>query len=336
MVYDKKWYNSVMNFWQELPKPFFILAPMDDVTDVVFRQIVARVAAPDVLFTEFVATDGLQSAGRQRTMERLQIEPNLSRPLVAQIWGDNPDNYYASAKEIAAMGFAGIDINFGCPERGIVARGCCGGMIGRYKEAAAIIEATKRGAGDIPVSVKTRVGLSEVITEEWSSFLLEQNIAALIMHGRTVREMSRVPARWDEIAKVVALRNKLSPGTLIIGNGDVANRAEGMQRVAETGVDGIMIGRGIFHDIFAFSDQPSDATPAQRLEILLDHVRLYQEAGSTKPFQVLKKFFKIYVSGWRGASDLRVQLMDATSPEQVYAVIAAAQVPEAMLPVVVV
>jgi len=321
----------VMNFWQKLPKPFFILAPMDDVTDVVFRQIVVRTAAPDVLFTEFVATDGLQSAGRKRTMERLQIEPNLSRPLVAQIWGDNPDNYYASAKEIAAMGFAGIDINFGCPERGIVARGCCGGMIGRYKEAAAIIEATKRGAGDVPVSVKTRIGLTEVITEEWATFLLEREIAALIIHGRTVREMSRVPAQWDEIGKVVALRNKLAPDTLIIGNGDVANRAEGMQRVAETGVDGIMIGRGIFHDIFAFSDQPSHATPAQRLEILLDHLRLYEESGSSKPFQILKKFFKIYVCGWRGASDLRVQLMDATTPEQARTIIAAAEVPESML-----
>lgn len=323
-----------MNFWQELPKPFFILAPMDDVTDVVFRQVVARAAAPDVLFTEFVSTDGLQSAGREHTMERLQIEPNLSRPLVAQIWGANPDHYYTSAKEIAAMGFAGIDINFGCPERGIVARGCCGGMIGRYKEAAAIIEATKRGAGEVPVSVKTRIGLTGVITEEWASFLLEQDLAALIIHGRTVKEMSRVPAQWDEIGKVVALRDKLAPGTLIIGNGDVSSRAEGLQRVAETGVDGIMIGRGIFHDIFAFSDQPSQATPAQRLDILLDHVRLYEETGSSKPFQVLKKFFKIYVSGWTGASDLRSQLMDATTPDEVRAVIASTQVPEAMLAVV--
>ncbi len=322
-----------MNFWQKLPKPFFILAPMDDVTDVVFRQVVARVAAPDVLFTEFVATDGLQSAGREHTLQRLEIEPNLSRPLVAQIWGANPDNYYTSAKEIAAMGFAGIDINFGCPERGIVARGCCGGMIGRYKEAAAIIEATKRGAGQLPVSVKTRIGLSEVITEEWASFLLEQGISALIIHARTVREMSRVPARWDEIAKVVALRDKLAPGTLIIGNGDVADRAEGLQRVAETGVDGIMIGRGIFHDIFAFSDEPSPTTPSHRLGILLDHVQLYETTGNSKPFHILKKFFKIYVSGWRGASDLRAQLMDTSTPDQVRTIIATAEVPEAMLPV---
>ena len=322
-----------MNFWQNLSKPFFVLAPMDEVTDVVFRQIVAQVAPPDVLFTEFVATDGLQSPGRERTMERLRIEPNLTRPLVAQIWGSNPDNYYVSAKEIAAMGFAGIDINFGCPERGIVARGCCGGMIGRYDEAAAIIEATKRGAGDIPVSVKTRTGLGEVITEQWASFLLEQNLAALTIHGRTVRQMSKVPAQWDEIAKVVALRNKLSPETLIIGNGDVANHAEGMQRVAETGVDGIMIGRGIFSDIFAFSSQPSlaGATPQQRLAILLDHVEIYESSGSKKPFHILKKFFKVYVSGWWGAGELRAGLMEATTPDEVRNIIANAQVPDTML-----
>ncbi len=327
----KKCYNRVMNFWQSLPKPFFVLAPMDEVTDIAFRQIVVRAAAPDVLFTEFVATDGLQSAGRERTLERLRIETSLDRPLVAQIWGANPDNFYTSAKEIAAMGFSGIDINFGCPERGIVARGCCGGMIGRYDAAAAIIEATKRGAGNVPVSVKTRIGLAEVATEEWATFLLKQDLAALTIHGRTVREMSRVPARWDEIAKVVALRDKLAPQTLIIGNGDVADYAAGLERVAETGVDGIMIGRGIFHDIYAFSHEATAATPAQRLEILLHHISLYEDTGSSKPFHVLKKFFKIYVSGWRDASDLRTRLMDATTPDQVRALVASAEVPEVML-----
>ena len=304
---------------------------MDDVTDVAFRQVVARTAAPDVLFTEFVATDGLQSAGRERTMERLRIEPNLSRPLVAQIWGSNPNHYRTSAREIAAMGFAGIDINFGCPERGIVARGCCGGMIGRYPEAKAIIEATKEGAGSVPVSVKTRIGLNSIITEEWAGFLLRQDLAALTIHGRTVREMSRVPARWDEIAKVVTLRNELSPGTLIIGNGDIKDRAMGLEYAATSGVDGIMIGRGIFHDIFAFGDGHQEATPADRLEILLSHVTLYETTGSTKPFHIMKKFFKIYVNGWHGAADLRARLMDVTTPDEVRAIVAGAALPDDML-----
>lgn len=219
---------------------------MDDVTDVAFRQIVTRASAPEVLFTEFVSTDGLQSAGRERTMERLRIEPSLARPLVVQIWGNDPEKYYQTALDVAGMGFSGIDINMGCPEKGIVARGCCGGMIGNYAKAAEVIAATKAGAPNLPVSVKTRLGLSSIITEDWAGFLLTQNLAALTIHARTVREMSKVPARWEEIAKVTALRDQIAPDTVIIGNGDVRDRAHGEQLAAETGVDGIMIGRGIF------------------------------------------------------------------------------------------
>ncbi|HSX01324.1 MAG TPA: tRNA-dihydrouridine synthase [Candidatus Saccharimonas sp.] len=317
-----------MNFWQELPKPFLVLAPMDDVTDVAFRQVVSRAAAPDVFFTEFVSTDGLQSAGRERTLERLRVEPDLSRPLVAQIWGSDPDKYYQSAQDIVRLGgFSGIDINMGCPERGIVARGCCGGLIGRYDQAAAIIEATKAGAGDLPVSVKTRIGLGTIITEEWAGFLLRQNLAALTIHARTVREMSKVPARWDEIAKVVALRDQLAPGTPIVGNGDAANRTHAHELAASSGANGVMIGRGIFHDLQAFAAESTDLDPAARLRILLEHVALYEQWGRTKPFQVLKKFFKIYVSGWPGAAELRAQLMDATTPAEVRHLIARAQLP---------
>lgn len=294
---------------------------MDDVTDVVFRQIVAQAAAPEVLFTEFVSTDGLQSPGRERTMERLRIEPNLDRPLVAQIWGSDPDKYYQTARDISGMGFDGIDINMGCPERGIVARGCCGGLIGRYDQAAAIIAATKAGAPNLPISVKTRLGLSSVITEDWASFLLRQDLAALTIHARTVREMSKVPARWEEIAKVVALRGRLAPQTVIIGNGDVRDRAHGEVLAAATGANGIMIGRGIFHDLFAFDRTPQSHTPSEMIQILYHHLDLYEQWGSTKPFQILKKFFKIYVAGWPGASDLRTRLMDTNNPDEVRSLI---------------
>jgi tRNA-dihydrouridine synthase len=305
-----------MNFWQRLPKPFFALAPMDDVTDVVFRQVVAETSAPDVYFTEFVSTDGLQSAGRESTLERLRTDPNLGAPLVAQIWGSDPDKYLHSARDLAAMGFVGIDINLGCPDRSIVARGCCGGLIGHNEHVAKLIAAVKAGAPDLPVSVKTRIGLNQVITEEWAGFLLTQGLTAITIHGRTVREMSKVPARWGEIAKVVKLRDRLAPGTLIIGNGDVADRAHGLELIRTTGVDGIMIGRGIFHDIFAFNHNPVDPTPEERLAILRRHLELYEQWGSKKSYQTLKKFFKIYVSGWHGAADLRAQLMDTKTPEE--------------------
>lgn len=313
-----------MNFWQQLPKPFFVLAPMDDVTDVAFRQLVAETAPPDVYFTEFVSTDGLQSPGREHTMERLRMSPKGDDLLVAQIWGNNPELYYKTAQDIAKLGgFAGIDINLGCPERGIVARGCCGGLIGQNNRVADLVAAVRAGAPNLPVSIKTRLGLGTIITEDWASFLLSLNLAALTIHARTVREMSRVPAHWDEIPKVVALRNQIAPKTLIIGNGDVENRAHGLVRATESGVDGIMIGRGIFHDIFTFSpNPPATVLPDAMLSILLRHLDLYEEWGSTKPYNTLKKFFKIYVNSWPGANDLRIRLMDSKTPAEARTLIA--------------
>jgi tRNA-dihydrouridine synthase len=260
-------------------------------------------------------------------MERLRIEPNLTVPLIAQIWGSDPDKYRQSAKEIAEMGFAGIDINMGCPEKGAVKRGEGGGMIGLYEKAAAAIAATKEGAGSagqqIPVSVKTRIGKGQIITEEWAEFLLKQDIAALTIHGRTVREMSKVPAHWDEIKKVVELRDRMGLSTPIIGNGDVADRAHGLELAKQSGVDGIMIGRGVFHDLFAFSDSPTTHSPAEMIQILLRHVDLYESMNSKKSFQTLKRFFKIYISNWPGAAELRAKLMETNTPEEVREVIAA-------------
>jgi tRNA-dihydrouridine synthase len=318
----KRCYNTKMNFWQQLPEPFFVLAPMDDVTDVVFRQLVSEVCPPDVYMTEFVSTDGLQSAGRESTMERLRIAPGSGANLIVQIWGSNPELYYKTALEVSQMGFAGIDINLGCPEKGIVARGCCGGLIGSNDKVAEIIAATKAGAGELPVSVKTRLGLRTIITEQWASFLLGQDLAALTIHGRTVSEMSKVPAHWDEIAKVVKLRDQLAPQTKIIGNGDIESRTHGLRLAADTGVDGLMIGRGIFHDPFVFAEAPAQHSPARMLEILLRHLDLYEQWGSDKSFQTLKKFFKIYVKGWAGAAEFRAGLMEATNAAQVRQIIA--------------
>jgi tRNA-dihydrouridine synthase len=312
-----------MNFWQRLPKPFFVLAPMDDVTDVVFRQVVAAAAPPDVYFTEFVSIDGLQSPGREATMERLRIEPGLTRPLVAQIWGNDPEKYFKSAQDIAGMGFAGIDINLGCPEKGIVARVCCGGLIGHNDRVAEIVAATKAGAPNLPVSIKTRIGLNQIITEEWAGFLLTQGLAALTIHGRTVREMSRVPAHWHEIAKVARLRDEAGANTIIIGNGDVTDRAHGLKLVEQSGVDGIMIGRGIFHDLYTFAADPVEHTPQERLAILRSHLDLYEQWGSSKSYQTLKKFFKVYVSGWPGSAELRARLMDTHDVSEARATLAA-------------
>lgn len=310
------------NLWTQFnKKPFFVLAPMDDVTDTVFREIVASVGSPDLAMTEFASTDGYaHPKGRPSVERRLLVnesEKSIGIPLIAQIWGNDPNNYREMAEDLAASGdFVGIDINMGCPEKGIVKRGCCGGLIKEenWDNAAAIIRATKEGAGDMPVSVKTRIGVNEIITEEWIGFLLKQNIPALTVHGRTVKEMSKVPAHWDEIKKAVELRDQIAPATVIIGNGDVENIAHGRKLAEQSGVDGIMIGRGILRDIQALSTNLQEMSPKDKIQLFEKHLNLYEKTwGNTKSFAPMKKFAKLYISGFPGAVEIRSRIMDSHS-----------------------
>lgn len=310
-----------MSFWHTLPAPFFVLAPMEGVTDVVFRHVVAKAGRPDLFMTEFVNTDSYCSpAGQHSTFSRLLTTPD-EQPIVAQIWGTNPEYFAIMAKDMAARGYQGIDINMGCPARDITKRGACAALIQTPTLAAEIIAATKQGG--LPVSVKTRIGYRQPQTEAWLSFLLQQDIAALTVHGRTVKEMSKVPAHWDEIAKAVALRNTIAPQTRIIGNGDVADRAEGMQRIAATGVDGVMIGRGVFHNVFCFEQTPRDHSPGEYLQLLNHHLDLFERTwpAGTKTFNPLKRFFKIYIRDFSGATELRKKLMESSTIDEVRALI---------------
>lgn len=312
------------NFWQKLKKPFFILAPMDDVTDAVFREVICKTYKPDVFFTEFTNVEGLISEGKQALSGRLKFT-DQQRPIVAQLWGINPDNFYQAAKLCRNLGFDGIDLNFGCPDRTVTRNGACSAMINNTSLAKEIIEATKKGAGELPVSVKTRIGFAKIQTEEWIGFLLEQKLDALTVHGRTAKQMSLVDANWDEIKRSRELRDKISPQTIIIGNGDVKNYEHGMARIKETGVDGIMIGRGVFADVYCFA--PQDKKPVleikDMLELLLYHTRLFNKTwGKGKNFLILRRFFKIYVSRFPGASELRVKLMETKTQDDVEKVIA--------------
>lgn len=312
----------MQTIWQKLKKPIFILAPMDDVTDTVFRQIIGNLAAPDLYYTEFTSVDGLTSKGREAVSKRL-LFTEKERPLIAQIWGNDPEKFYESAKLCAKLGFDGIDINMGCPEKSVVRRGMCSGLIHNPKLAGEIIQRTKDGAGDLPVSVKTRLGMREIQTG-WIEFLLKQDLPALIIHGRTVKEMSKVPAHWDEIKKVVDLKNQVAPNTLIIGNGDVDSYEDGLNRVKETGVDGIMIGRGVFKNLWIFDKSGKLHNPDinERLQHLLKHTKLFVETwGETKSFAILKKFFKCYVSDFDGASELRAKFMETKNLEEVTALV---------------
>lgn len=308
------------NFWTKLAKPILILAPMDDVTDTVFRQIVVSAARPTIFFTEFTNCDGLMSVAQEKLLPRLSFVPE-ERPIVAQIWGANPENYTKTARLLVKLGFDGIDINMGCPVHAIHKQGACGALIKNPELAAKIIAATKKGAGKLPVSVKTRIGFSQIETESWITHLLKQDIAALTVHGRTVKEMSKVPAHWGEIAKAVEIRNQLGVKTLIIGNGDVKSFAEAQTKASQYGLDGIMIGRGIFNNLWVFKDNYGDEylpTQAERIDKMIEHLNLFINTyHGQKNYAIMKKFFKAYINNFDGAAELRAKLMETTSPEQV-------------------
>ncbi len=311
--------NTQENIWKKLHGSLFVvLAPMDDVTDVVFRRLVHELAPADVYFTEFASVEGFCSPGRQAIERRLRLHPDEG-PVIAQIWGTTPEYFREMAAELAQRGFAGIDINMGCPVRDIIKNGGCSALINTPELAAEIIAATKEGAGDLPVSVKTRLGWSKPEIREWLGFLMQQDIAALTVHLRTVKEMSKVDAHWELATEIVALRDELTPGLLLMGNGDVANRKEAEQRIAESGLDGVMIGRGIFHNPWAFEREVAEHTVEERLAALTRHLDIFETTwqDGEKRFDPLKRFFKIYVQGFDGAAQLRAKLMDCKTITEV-------------------
>lgn len=299
------------NIWKDLKKPILIQAPMEDVTDTVFRQIIAKCGRPDLFFTEFTNVEGMCSPGRDKVGKRFKFTLS-EKPIIAQIWGNNPKNYFETAKLIKTMGFDGIDINMGCPEKSVIKKGSCAALINNHALAKEIILATREGAGGLPISVKTRIGIKSIQTEEWISFLLKLNLDCLIIHGRTVAEMSDVPNHWDEIGKVVKLRDSLKKQTLIIGNGDVKDLRDAMEKYEKYKVDGIMLGRAIFNNLWLFNKNidPAKISYKEKLQLLIEHITLFDKTwGRTKNFAIMKKFYKIYISGMPDAHNVRMELM---------------------------
>ena len=312
------------NFWAELPKPFFILAPMEDVTDVVFRHVVKEAGAPDVFFTEFANSDSFcHPEGKDSLRGRLTFTED-EQPIVGHIWGDNPTFFREMSIGLAQLGFKGVDINMGCPVPNVAGRGKGSGLILRPEVAAELIAAAK--AGGLPVSVKTRIGYTEMAEmEAWITHLLKQDIANLSIHLRTRKEMSKVPAHWDIIPQIMALLDQIAPQTLITINGDIPDRQTGLELAEKYGVDGIMIGRGIFKNPFAFEKEPREHTSEELLGLLRLQLDLQDQYSEMIPRSIvgLHRFFKIYVKGFSGASDLRVKLMQTKSTDEVRAILAA-------------
>lgn len=317
-------------FWDTLKKPILALAPMANVTDEAFRRIIAKYGKPDVMFTEFVSADGLMSAGREKLLADLAYSKS-ERPIVAQLFSGSPEKMFEAGKLVKTLGFDGIDINMGCPDRTIEKQGAGAALMKTPKLARAIIRAAKEGAGGdrgIPVSVKTRVGYNEDELKTWLPELLSEEPAVVTIHARTRKEMSDVPARWDKVAEAVALRDRLGSKTLIFGNGDVADLAAAQRKVLETGCDGVMLGRAIFGrpELFSNSHELENSSAEaikSRLNVMLEHTLLFEKLfKGVKSFAVMKKHFKAYVEGFSGARGLRATLMKTETAAEVEHVIA--------------
>lgn len=314
---------------------------MADVTDYSFRQIITKYGKPDVIWTEFVSADGLSHIeAKKKLLFNLKFSKN-EHPIVAQIFGSHPENIKIAASLCQKLGFDGIDLNMGCPDRSVEKQNSGAKMIGNFELVKEIINAAKKGAPKLPISVKTRIGYNKNETETWIPFLLEQNISALTVHLRTRKEMSNVPAHWEYMKKIVEIRNEINKDILIIGNGDVVDLIDAKKKVKETGCDGVMLGRAVFGNPWLFSRNNINSKFSQvlgfpgpqsrpdhdkiliniiskKLKALVEHTKLFEKhLGKHKNFAVMKKYFKAYVNGFLGAKELRVKLMETKSFKEV-------------------
>lgn len=346
-----------MSFWDTLQKPFFVVAPMADVTDPAFRRIIAKYSAhmredgtvggPDVMWTEFVSADGLARApeeGRKKLMADLLYAPE-ERPIVAQLFSSNPEHMERAAQLCLDLGFDGVDINMGCPDSSIEKQGAGAAHIKNSERSLEVIRAAMKGArhheGGIPVSVKTRLGYNTDILEEWLPLLLSTNPAAVTIHARTRKDLSKVPARWERVRSAVEMRDAFGSTTRILGNGDVLSLQDAHDKAAASGADGVMVGRGLFGNPWFF--HPTRRIPLrlsalpthgvnrdtlvtedvsamaeyvpleERLSVLIEHTKLFEELLPHKSFAVMKKHFKAYISGFQGAHELRAKLMETSN-----------------------
>lgn len=310
----------MLNFWDKLPRPIFALAPMEDVTDAAFRWLIANYGKPAVMFTEFTSADGLILADEngQRRLRKKLIYSDIERPIVAQLFTAVPEHMERAAREMKDLGFDGIDINMGCPVDEVVRQECGAALIKNPVLACELIRAAKKSG--LPVSIKTRTGYTKDDLEEWMPELLAEEPSAITLHARTRKEMSDVPAKWDRVKRAVEIRDSFGSKTLILGNGDVKDISEARQKVEETGCDGVMLGRAIYGNPWLFSHSQeyenvvTAPSPREKIEALIKHLELFEELLSgTTSYALMKKHFKAYISGWDGAKDLRVRLMETES-----------------------
>ncbi len=339
--------NPIRGFWQiiideKLAKgeTITVIAPMADVSDTAFREMIAKYSkmgqiggGPDVMWTEFVSANGLCSPGREVLKRDLEFTQG-ERPIVAQLFTSSPENMREAAKLCRELGFDGIDINMGCPDKGIEKQGAGAAHMKDWRTAQKVIRAAQEGAEHLPVSVKTRLGWNSIEYKEWLPKILECNIPTLTVHLRTRKETSKVDAHWEIMSDVVKLVREITGpleegGTIILGNGDIKSVKNGKEKVKQCGADGVMVGRGIFgtpwffHADIADHMQTTETHPetiAKRLNILVEHTKLFEKKlGDIKNFAIMKKHYKAYVNGFDGAKELRMELMECENSTEVEA-----------------
>ena len=310
-----------MNIYKQIIKKkghILALAPMEGVTDTVFRQVLCEIGKPDLFFTEFLNVEGFCSKGREKVVHRLDFR-DIEKPVVVQLWGNVPEYYAETIEYVKTLNPDGIDINMGCSVRDVLSSGRGSALINDKVLAKEIIDVVKESAGDLPVSVKTRIGFDKIDTEGWIGFLLEQGLDMITVHGRLSREGYATPSRWDEIAKCVKLRNDISPKTVILGNGDTKNIGLAEEYSDKYSVDGVMIGRAILTNPWLFSGrQPEDISKEERITTLLHHLNIFEkEKGDMDIFNSQKKYIKAYISNFDGAVELRTRLMELNTADEV-------------------
>lgn len=363
-----------MNFWQDLPRPIFGLAPMDGVTDAAFRRIVAQQGPPDVMFTEFThVMDVCRGADVMMTPLRYG-EPE--RPIVAQLYGKDPDLFYVAAQVACELGFDGVDLNMGCPSRCVASSGSGAGLIRTPDLARAIIRATRQGIQDwaqgqtlagqglkpdrlvlidqmnrargvglppvrraLPLSIKTRLGCDDVVIDQWMGLLLDESPAAVTVHGRTLAQMYRGEADWQAIARAVQAARGTS--TVILGNGDIRSLEEALRRIGDSGVQGVLVGRGTLGEPWLFRekelarrglawpDRPDsrrslhpDVSLPERVKTLLAHARLFEDLFGRARFPHMRKHLGWYCKGFPHAAAMRARMVRMNGADEVAASLA--------------
>ena len=340
---------------------------MDGITDASFRYITAKHGGPDVTLTEFV---NIQSAFYSpQTLLKDFSYCEIERPVAAQIYGKTPEFFYKVAHVVCELGFDGLDINMGCPAKNVAAAGCGAALIRTPELACEIVRAAKQGVYDwstgrtlvdielredlieqvklanrlrwgrdaleerrlIPVSLKTRLGYDRVIIAQWLGILLDEGLAAISLHGRTLQQGYKGKADWEAIARAVEIAK--GSGTLILGNGDVQGLPEALRRVRETGVDGVLIGRGAQGDPWLFRDKDRlklafgkggdfvfDPTPVdltERFRVIVEHSEHFERLCGRQRFMAMRKHLTWYCRNFRGAAEMRAKMTRANSAADV-------------------